>query len=277
MDGIRQLLEREPDMEVVGAVFSPTELEKDIADFQPDIIVIDAPSQRENNLIWIKNISSQFPASKVVMLSGDDNTEYVHAVHEAGAYAFVSKCDSAETLIHAIRESYRGVKSFPADLAFHDGSPLTDMELAVLDLIARDKTNSEIGEQLNISKRTVEHHVSSILRNFASNHEREQSEKRLGSDCSSNHVWWRQFRRQNHPMFKDGSSDWKKVYAVSASATISPSLVLFLRIDIAPYVSICGKLLGIHPADAGAVKERRHPPFAGVKQLGDHGTKPTVV
>ncbi len=164
MDGIRQLLEREPDLEVVGAVFSPAELEKEIAHFQPDIIVIDAPSQRQNNLIWTKNISSRFPASKVVMLSGDASAEYVQAVHEAGAYAFVSKCDSAETLIHAIRESYRGVKSFPTDLTFHDGSPLTDMELDVLDLIARDKTNREIGEQLNISKRTVEHHVSSILR-----------------------------------------------------------------------------------------------------------------
>jgi len=164
MDGIRQLLEFEPDLEVVGAVSSPAELEKEIAQCQPDIIVIDAPSQRENNLIWAKNIPSRFPASKVVMLSGDASAEYVQAVHEAGAYAFVSKCDSAETLIHAIRESYRGVKSFPADLAFHDGSPLTEMELAVLDLIARDKTNHEIGEQLNISKRTVEHHVSSILR-----------------------------------------------------------------------------------------------------------------
>ncbi len=38
IDGIRQLLEREPDMEVVGAVFSPTELEKEVADFQPDIM-----------------------------------------------------------------------------------------------------------------------------------------------------------------------------------------------------------------------------------------------
>lgn len=79
MDSIRQLLEREPDLEVVGAVFSPAELEKEIAHFQPDIIVIDAPSQRQNNLIWTKNISSRFPASKVVMLSGDASAEYVHA------------------------------------------------------------------------------------------------------------------------------------------------------------------------------------------------------
>lgn len=84
-------------------------------------------------------------------------------------------------------------------------------------------------------------------------------------------------REKNHFAVKDGSSELKKVYAVSASATIPPSPVLFLRIDIAPDVTICGKLLGVHPTDAGAVKERDHPPFAGVKQLGDHGAKPTVV
>ncbi|WP_349674963.1 LuxR C-terminal-related transcriptional regulator [Geobacillus sp. Y412MC52] len=74
---------------------------------------------------------------------------------------FVSKQDSVETLIHAIRESHRGVKSFPTHLVFHDRSSLTEMELAVLDLIARDKTNSEIGEQLNIST-----HISQPLHNI---------------------------------------------------------------------------------------------------------------
>jgi DNA-binding NarL/FixJ family response regulator len=162
--GIQQLLEREPDLEVVGALSSLAELEKEIAEHQPDIIVIDAPIKKENDLIWTKDITSRSPASKVVILSGYDNAEYIHAAHAVGAYAFVSKQDSAETLIHAIRESHRRAKSFPAYLDSYDYLPLTEIELAVLDLIAKDKTNSEIGEQLNISKQTVEHHVSSILR-----------------------------------------------------------------------------------------------------------------
>jgi len=161
---IQQLLEREPDLEVVGALSSLAELEKEIAEHQPKIIVIDAPIKKENDLICTKNITSRSPASKVVILSGYDNAEYIHAAHAAGAFAFVSKQDSAETLIHAIRESHRRAKSFPAYLDFYDYSPLTEIELDVLDLIAKDKANSEIGEQLNISKRTVEHPVSSILR-----------------------------------------------------------------------------------------------------------------
>jgi len=56
--GIRQLLEREPDLEVVGALSSLAELEKKIAEHQPDIIVIDAPIKKENDLIWTKDITS---------------------------------------------------------------------------------------------------------------------------------------------------------------------------------------------------------------------------
>ncbi|WP_075261685.1 response regulator transcription factor [Geobacillus kaustophilus] len=164
MDGIRQLLERELDLEVVGAVSSPTDLEQKIAQHQPDIIVMDIRFKGKNGLLWTRKISSLFPACKVVILSRSHCLEYMNAAYEAGAYAFVSEQDSVETLIHAIRESHRGVKSFPTHLVFHDRSSLTEMELAVLELIAQDKTNIEISEQLNISKRTVEHHVSSILR-----------------------------------------------------------------------------------------------------------------
>jgi DNA-binding CsgD family transcriptional regulator len=67
-------------------------------------------------------------------------------------------------LANAIIQSYLGFKIFPSKSSVHQKHHLTKTELETLKLISEDKTNAEISTILMISKRTVEHHVSSILR-----------------------------------------------------------------------------------------------------------------
>ncbi|MEB3752047.1 response regulator transcription factor [Geobacillus sp. FSL W8-0032] len=164
MHGIQQLLENEIDLEVVNTVCDPALLETEIKKHNPNVVVMDIRMKNDNGIEWVRKIAQTYPTCKVVILSGYNYDEYIQAAYEAGAYAFVTKESSVFELANAIRQTYLGVKSFPINRLDHCNSPLTKTELDILQLISEDKTNAEISELLHISRRTVEHHVSSILR-----------------------------------------------------------------------------------------------------------------
>jgi two-component system, NarL family, response regulator LiaR len=164
MLGIKQLLENEPDFEVVNTIYNPADLDTEIMKNNPDVIVMDIRMKNYNGIELTKKIIEKHPKSKVVILSGYDYDEYIEAAYQAGAYAFVTKEKSAFELANAIRQSHLGFKLFPNKSLVYHKHHLTKTELEILKLISEDKTNAEISEMLMISKRTVEHHVSSIIR-----------------------------------------------------------------------------------------------------------------
>jgi two-component system, NarL family, response regulator LiaR len=164
MLGIKQLLENEPDFEVVNTIYNPADLDTEITKNNPDVIVMDIRMKNYNGIELTRKIIEKHPKLKVVILSGYDYDEYIEAAYQAGAYAFVTKEKSAFELANAVRQSYSGIKSFPNEIPAQNKPHLTKMELQILKLISEDKTNAEISEMLMISKRTVEHHVSSIIR-----------------------------------------------------------------------------------------------------------------
>jgi two-component system, NarL family, response regulator LiaR len=159
---IQQLLENEAHLEVVNTICHPADLEEEIIKHNPDVIVMDIRMKNDNGIEWTKKITETYPTCKVVILSGYDYDEYIHAAYEAGA--FVTKENSVFELANAIRQSHLGIKSFPVDRLSNYHPPLINVELKILQFISEDRTNAEISELLNISRRTVEHHVSSILR-----------------------------------------------------------------------------------------------------------------
>lgn len=158
------LLENEDALEVVNTICHPDRLEEEIIKHKPDVIVMDIRMKSDNGIEWTKKIVEKYPTCKVVILSGYAYDEYIRAAYEADAYAFVTKENSVFELANAIRQSHLGIKSFPMNRLSDYNTPLTKIELKILQFISEDRTNAEISELLNISKRTVEHHVSSILR-----------------------------------------------------------------------------------------------------------------
>ncbi|MGG0337198.1 response regulator [Priestia aryabhattai] len=166
LHGLKQLLEVEEDIQIVDTLSDPLHLFFCIRQTSPDIVVIDIRIKSFNGIELTKQIIKDFPDIKVVVLSGYNYDEYIEAAFQAGANAFITKERSNVELVSTIRQSYQGYKVFPRTAA---GNPysctdLTKKEREVLKLIAQDKTNIEISGELIISKRTVERHISSILR-----------------------------------------------------------------------------------------------------------------
>lgn len=176
---IRQFLDRESDLEVVGEASEGEEAVKLAMQFKPDVVVMDVAMPKLNGIEATKQIKAYLPSTAVLALTAYDFDEYVFALLEAGAAGYLLKDVSGQELIDAIRAVYRGesvlhpaiarkvVARFKQSTA-KPGSDeklglLSDREIEVLKLAARGMSNKGIASEMSLSLRTVEAHIGSIF------------------------------------------------------------------------------------------------------------------
>jgi DNA-binding NarL/FixJ family response regulator len=106
------------------------------------------------------------PATPILVVSSRDDRETVDAVLALGVAAFITKSATKPELENAIRSVLAGDVYAPLDAAARDGStePLSPRQTAVLQLLARGRSNRQIAEDLNVEEITVKAHISAILR-----------------------------------------------------------------------------------------------------------------
>ncbi|SHJ81168.1 response regulator [Paramaledivibacter caminithermalis] len=178
--GLKQILEIEEDIEVVGlAVDGEEGLEKCIK-LKPDVMLLDINMPNMNGIQTLRRIKDMGIETKVIMLTIHDDREYLFETVNIGAEGYVLKDAESSSLISAIRnvhcgESYihpslasefvREYKTRGADCEKeHSKNKLTRREYEVLTLIAEGLNNKEIAENLFISEKTVKNHVSNIFK-----------------------------------------------------------------------------------------------------------------
>ena len=177
--GTRQLLEHEPDMEVVGEAGDGEEAIQLVIHLKPDVIIMDVAMPKMSGIEATRRIKEVLPSAMVLVLTGYDDDEYIFSLLEIGAAGYLLKDVSGDELINAIRAVYAGepvlhpvvtrklmtrFKS-PAVKPAEPHTPdlLSEREMEVLKLAARGISNKEIGEALFISVRTVQAHMRSIF------------------------------------------------------------------------------------------------------------------
>lgn len=178
-EGIRSLLEDEPDMEVVGEAEDGRQAVQMTRDLEPDVVLMDVAMPLLNGVEATKQIREAGGESQVLVLTMHENEEYVRRLLAAGAGGYVLKDAAARELVTAIRAVHRGeaVLSPPvtrlvledylrwADLRRDpDLNCLTRREREVLQLIAEGHSNKEIAEILTVSLKTVESHRYNLMR-----------------------------------------------------------------------------------------------------------------
>ena len=178
--GIRKLLEAEPDLEVVGEALDGREVVKKASQLKPDLVLIDIAMPNLNGLEATRQIKKALPKVKVLILTMHKNEEYVLQSLQAGASGYLLKDAAVEDLVFAIRSVHR-LDSFlsPAVSKTVIGAylsknkskkklsafeVLTDREREILQLIAEGHTNQQVADTLFISVKTVEAHRSNIMR-----------------------------------------------------------------------------------------------------------------
>jgi DNA-binding NarL/FixJ family response regulator len=177
--GLRALLERQPNLEVVGESENGRETIELAASLKPDVVVMDVGMPVLNGIEAAKTIVSQHPTTAVVILSMHSDESYVMRALKAGARAYLLKESAAADLIGAIQAVSQNKSFFSPKVsriltedyvrvlkqkgAVDSYDLLTGREREILQLLAEGKANKEVATDLNISLYTVETHRSHIL------------------------------------------------------------------------------------------------------------------
>jgi NarL family two-component system response regulator LiaR len=177
-EGLRGLIEVEPDMELVGEADSGEEgVEKALA-LRPDVILMDLLMGEMDGVAAIREIKSKWQEARVLVLTSFLEDDKVFPAIENGALGYLLKDTQPDELLDAIRGVHKGETMLHPSIAKkimlriqehgeeskkQDGQELTERELDVLRLLAQGDGDREIAERLFISERTVHFHVGNIL------------------------------------------------------------------------------------------------------------------
>ena len=177
-EGTRELVQHEPDMEVVGEASDGEEAIQLAAKLRPDVVIMDIAMPKLNGIEATKQIKELYPATAVLVLTAYDDDQYIFALLEAGAAGYLLKNVRGRELIDAIRAVYAGesvlhpaitrkvIESFmpagkPAERRIAE--PLSEREMEVIKLAGRGMSNKDIAEELSLSVRTVQAHLGNIF------------------------------------------------------------------------------------------------------------------
>jgi two-component system, NarL family, response regulator NreC len=177
-EGIKLLINAQKDMEVVGEAENGNEVIKKVEKLAPDVIVMDISMPELNGLKATKRLKKLNPNVKVLTLTRHTDNAYLQQLLSAGVSGYVLKQSAPAELVRAIRAVFSGknyldpaltnkvFKDYVGGAALRGAgkADLTDRESDILRLIALGYTNREIGEQMQISVKTVEAHKANAMR-----------------------------------------------------------------------------------------------------------------
>jgi DNA-binding NarL/FixJ family response regulator len=167
-EGLKHLVEAQPDMQVVALAVDGREAVRQARDLQPDVVLMDLSMPELNGADATRAILDRDPKCRVIVLSMYSEREYVRRALKAGAVGYVVKRSAAKEVVEAIRAAHAGQRYLSprvADVVLDDYAgdggddllaKLSQREREVLQLLAEGHTGAQIAERLSLSQKTVE-------------------------------------------------------------------------------------------------------------------------
>ncbi|MFC2071237.1 response regulator [Chloroflexota bacterium] len=178
-EGTRQILEKEPDLDVVAEAGDGEEAVQLAGSFKPDVAIIDIAMPKLDGIEATKQIKALYPAIAVLILSAYDDDQFVFSLLEAGAAGYLLKSVRGRELVDAVRAVYAGESVLHPTIARkvlnrfaavsrepreqQASEVLTEREIEVLRLATRGLSNQDIANELSLSLRTVQAHLGHIF------------------------------------------------------------------------------------------------------------------
>jgi len=190
--GITQVLEKEPDMEILAVVTDGEDAVAKTIELEPDVLIIEVDLPQLSGIKATQKVRRELPHVAVVILTALEEEQTLFDAIRAGAAAYLHKDCEPKELVDSIRKVRNGqfiinekifakpavatkvLAEFRELSVYGPGSshvfaPLSPREVQILDNIAQGMTNKEVAYTLAISEQTVKNHMSSILRKLSVN------------------------------------------------------------------------------------------------------------
>ncbi len=172
--GIKNLLTRSDDIEVVGEASSGDEALQLVESLNPDVLLLDMEMPGIKGIEVAQRIHNGGDSVKILVLSAYDDKHYIQELLENGAAGYLTKEEAPDTIVDAIRGVSQGEQGWvsrrvAAQMSVWmrddtpDSSRLTKRETEVLKLVVEGKTNQGIGLALGISEKTVEKYLEAVF------------------------------------------------------------------------------------------------------------------
>ena len=178
IDGIKSLLKNEKNIQIAGEALSGEQALELLVNCETDILLADINMPGISGLELVAQISKKYPSIKCIVLTMHDDREIISEALKSGAKGYVLKNTGRRELIEAIQKVYDGGHFFgeevtnvmlndflikKAPVEEPEDAMLTNREMEILLLIAKENTNLQIADKLFISERTVETHRKNIF------------------------------------------------------------------------------------------------------------------
>jgi len=176
-DGLKQLIDRQPDLTCVGVADNTSDAKRLVQECKPDLMILDLRLKGGDALDFIKTLRVEFPEVKVLVLSQYDELIFAERTLRAGASGYIMKENVTDEVLRAVRKVLAGELYFSERVAaavvqrtLRDKpvasrigvERLSDREMQVFQLLGAAYTPREIAEQFHLSRKTVETHCEKI-------------------------------------------------------------------------------------------------------------------
>lgn len=178
-EGIRSVLETDPELEVVGVAFDGFDALSKMEQNLPDVVLMDIRMPNMNGVVATQSIKSKYPDVKVVILTTFDDSDYILNAINNGASGYLLKDIGSTALIDAVKNAYAGDTILPAKIAkrIADAAKtvtsdreirikrafgLSDREVEIALMLYEGFTNRQISAALKISEGTTRNYISAI-------------------------------------------------------------------------------------------------------------------
>ena len=172
--GLKGSIDLEPDMVVEAEASSGSQAIEQFRNFRSDIVLMDLKLPGMGGIEATRAICAEFPEAAIIMLSTHDGEEDIYRSLQAGARTYLLKSAAREELMDTIRKVHAGERAISSVVGTRlaermNRAELTERELEVLKLIAKGRSNKEIGSALGIAEVTVKLHVGHLLTKLNAN------------------------------------------------------------------------------------------------------------
>jgi DNA-binding NarL/FixJ family response regulator len=184
VQGLRLLIEMEPDIQVVGEVHSGEESLDAVLRLQPDVVLMDVNMPGLNGVDATRQILEKRPDTGIIMLTMNRDDAQVFQAIKSGARGYILKDAETIEVVRAVRTVARGESAITPAMTTRvltefkrlweqpnaaQRSGLTEREVSILRLIARGLSNKEIGANLSLSEKTIKNYITVILQKLQLN------------------------------------------------------------------------------------------------------------